>query len=166
ELATLSVEAFRIWDPNEINEQVLFSLAMMLFLCAVNCPATQITGVRVIFDAEGYSFKQVRRFVPRYIPLVSKALRNCLPVRFKSIHIINESIVLRYGWSVLKVFLSEKIRNRFYIHGDSKDELLKYIQKEILPVDQGGDCANPIDGDRIIKELDKFYDRFLSMLKF
>ncbi|GFT78173.1 alpha-tocopherol transfer protein-like [Nephila pilipes] len=64
-----------IWDPDEINEQVLFSLAMMLFLCAVNCPATQITGVRVIFDAEGYSFKQVRRFVPRYIPLVSKALR-------------------------------------------------------------------------------------------
>ncbi|GFT53466.1 alpha-tocopherol transfer protein-like, partial [Nephila pilipes] len=100
------------WNPDEINVHILFCTLTALALCVASSPANQITGIRLIFDAKGYSFKQVRCFVPRYIPMVAKALRNCLPVRFKSIHIVNEAVVFQYAWSVLKLVLSEKIKNR------------------------------------------------------
>ncbi|GFT78175.1 alpha-tocopherol transfer protein-like, partial [Nephila pilipes] len=37
-----------LWDVDEFSEQVLFSTALILYLCAVNFEATQVTGVRVI----------------------------------------------------------------------------------------------------------------------
>ncbi|GFY66945.1 alpha-tocopherol transfer protein-like [Trichonephila inaurata madagascariensis] len=54
----------------------------------------------------------MRCFVPRYVPLIAKILRNSLPIRFKGIHIVNEGIVFRYAWAFFRHLLSEKIKNR------------------------------------------------------
>ncbi|GFY63769.1 alpha-tocopherol transfer protein-like, partial [Trichonephila inaurata madagascariensis] len=100
------------WDPEDVSVQVLFCTVAVIIFCLEIHPADQICGIRLIYDCENYSLKQMRCFVPRYLPLVSKALRNSLPVRFKSIHVVNEPISVRFAWTFLRVFLSEKIKNR------------------------------------------------------
>ncbi|GFQ84023.1 alpha-tocopherol transfer protein-like [Trichonephila clavata] len=151
------------WDPDEINVQNLFCLAMALFFSLEIYPANHICGIRVIFDAKNYSLKHLRSLVPRYIPLIAKALRNCLPVRFKSIHVVNEASIFRYAWSILKIALSEKIKSRIFLHGDNMEDVHKFIPKEVLTCEYGGDCTSYNGG--VIKEVDKIYDRFSMMIK-
>ncbi|GFY55852.1 alpha-tocopherol transfer protein-like [Trichonephila inaurata madagascariensis] len=153
------------WDSDDINEQVLFCTIGAILFCLSIHPANQICGIRLIYDAKNYSFKQMRCFVPKYLPLVAKALRNSLPIRFKDIHVVNEGIVFHCVWTFLSLLLSVKIRNRFYIHGNNTGKLQKHIPKEIIPREYGGDLINYNDDDWLKKEVDKFYDRFLMMVK-
>ncbi|GFX87486.1 alpha-tocopherol transfer protein-like [Trichonephila clavipes] len=151
------------WDPDDINVQVLFSTVTAVFFCLEIYPANQICGIRIIFDAKNYSLKHLRCIVPRYIPLTAKALRNCLPVRFKSIHIVNEASIFRHVWSILKIALSEKIKGRIHFHGDNMKGVHKFIPKEVLSYEYAGDCTSY--NDYLVKEVDKIYDRFTMMIK-
>ncbi|GFR16482.1 alpha-tocopherol transfer protein-like [Trichonephila clavata] len=151
------------WDPDDINVQVLFCLATAVVSCLENYPAFQICGIRVIFDAKNYSLKHLRSLVPRYIPLIAKALRNCLPVRFKSIHVVNEANIFHHVWSILKIVLSEKIKSRIFFHGHNMQDVHKFIPKEVLTYEYAGDCTSYNGG--VIKEVDKIYDRFSMMIK-
>ncbi|GFR15303.1 alpha-tocopherol transfer protein-like [Trichonephila clavata] len=92
-------------------------------------------------------------------------VQNNLPIRFKSIHIVNEGTVFHYAWSLVSLLLSAKIRNRTHVHGDKKEEIQKYIPKEIIPREFGGDLISYNDDDWLTKEVDKFYDEYLKMLK-
>ncbi|GFY37297.1 clavesin-2, partial [Trichonephila inaurata madagascariensis] len=153
------------WDSDDIKVQVTICTTAAIFFCLNTYPVSEICGVRVILDSKNYSFKQMRCFVPRYLPLIAKALRNSLPIRFKGIHVVNEGIVFRYAWTFLGLLLSEKIRNRVHFHGEKKEEIQKYIPKEIIPREYGGDFNNYYDDDWLTKEVDKFYDRFLMLIK-
>ncbi|GFR17384.1 alpha-tocopherol transfer protein-like [Trichonephila clavata] len=153
------------WNPDDINVQIVLCTLTALLYCLELYPANQITGVRIIFDAKNYSFKQLRCFVPRYVPLIAKALRNCLPVRFKSIHIVNEAFVFRYAWSVLKLVLTEKIKSRMFFHGGNIKEIHEHIPKEVLPQEYGGEYTTYNDGDIVTKEQNKFFDKFSMMIK-
>ncbi|GFS61123.1 alpha-tocopherol transfer protein-like [Trichonephila clavipes] len=153
------------WDSDDIDVQVLFCTVAAILFCLNIYPVSQICGAHVIFDAKNYSLKQMRCFVPRYLPLIAKALSNSLPIRFKSIHIVNEGIIFRYAWTFLRFLLSEKIRNRVYFHGEKMEEIKNYIPKEIIPREYGGDLNNYNENDWMTKEVDKFYDRYFMLLK-
>ncbi|GFR04353.1 alpha-tocopherol transfer protein-like [Trichonephila clavata] len=92
-------------------------------------------------------------------------VQNNLPIRFKSIHVINEGVVFHYSWPFVSLLLSKKIKSRIHLHGDEKEEIQKYIPKEIIPREFGGDLINYNDNDWLTKEVDKFYDGFLKMMK-
>ncbi|GFQ78508.1 alpha-tocopherol transfer protein-like [Trichonephila clavata] len=153
------------WDPEEFDVKVLFCTLTSILFCQRIYPMNQICGVRLIFDSKDYSFKQLRCFFPRYFRLVATALRNCLPVRFAGIHVVNEAVVFRKAWSFFKLLLSEKIKSRIFLHGDNMKDLHKYIPKELLPQEYGGDYTNYGNGNWITKEIDKIYDKFVAMVK-
>ncbi|GFY61935.1 alpha-tocopherol transfer protein-like [Trichonephila inaurata madagascariensis] len=153
------------WDSDDIDVEVLFCTAAAILFSLVNYPANQICGARVLYDVKNYSFKQMRTFIPKHLTFVIKALRNNLPIRFKSIHLINEGNVYHYAWQFLRLFVSEKIKSRIYMHGDTKEEIQKYIPKEVLPPEFGGDLINYNDDDWLTKEVEKIYDEFLKMMK-
>ncbi|GFR15301.1 alpha-tocopherol transfer protein-like, partial [Trichonephila clavata] len=153
------------WDPEEVSVQVLFCTAAAIIFSLENFPANQICGVRVIYDCENHSLKQISYIVPRYLSLLAKALRNSLPIRFKSIHVVNEPNTVRYTWKLFRPLLSEKIKNRIFFHGDNKEELHKYIPKELLPQEYGGDCTSYNNRDCITKGIDKIYDKFSMVIR-
>ncbi|GFS36864.1 alpha-tocopherol transfer protein-like [Trichonephila inaurata madagascariensis] len=152
------------WDSDDISVQVFFSALAAVVFCLMIYPPNQICGVRLIYDAKNYSFKQMRSLT-RYLPLVAKAIRNCLPVRFKSIHIVNGGVVFDYAWPFFRLLLSEKVKNRIYVHGDKTEEIQKHIPKDLIPCEYGGDLINYNENDWLTKEVDKFYDGFLEMIK-
>ncbi|XP_055943939.1 alpha-tocopherol transfer protein-like [Argiope bruennichi] len=151
------------WNPDDVTiTQGLCALTGLL-LRIVDDPAAQICGIRVLVDVRGFSMKQVRCVTPRYITLLSKALRNCLPIRFKGIHIYNETIIFQYVWSILKLFLSDKIKGRVHFHGDSQKSLHKLIPKEILSSDYGGDHITFDGAEYCATLMEPFYEKFLKM---
>ncbi|GFX87496.1 alpha-tocopherol transfer protein-like [Trichonephila clavipes] len=153
------------WDPEDINAQVLICAMAAVVHCIEIYPVNQICGVRIIYDAKDYSFQQMYCFVPTYLPLIAKVLKNCIPVRFKSIHIVNGGIIFDYAWSLLSLLLSEKIKGRIFVHGDNIQEVHNYIPKELLPQEYGGEYARDNDEDWVTKEMDKIYDNFSTLLK-
>lgn len=153
------------WNPEESDICSALTALTALLLDLVDNPATQICGVRILVDVRGFSLRQMRTLTPRYIILLSKALRNCLPVRFKGIHIYNESVIFQYIWSLLKLVLTDKIKNRVHFHGNSQKHLHRFIPKEILSSEYGGDYSECNGAEWSLNEMEHFYERFLVMAK-
>lgn len=151
------------WDPGEFSlAEALTYLTVVLLYC-IEDPATEVCGTRVLVDVQGASLRQMRAITPRFLHLLSRALRNCLPIRFKGIHIYNESQIFQYIWSLLKLLLTEKIKNRVHFHGDNQKQLQKYIPKAILPTeDYGGD--NPSDVAAWFNtEIINYYEKYAEL---
>ncbi|KAG8192974.1 hypothetical protein JTE90_028096 [Oedothorax gibbosus] len=153
------------WKPEEFNVVTILSAMTVIILYCIEDAATQICGIRIMVDVKGASLRQLRCLTPRYIQLFSKALRNCLPCRFKGIHIYNESTIFQYIWSILKLFLTEKINKRVHFHGDNQKQLHKFLPKAILPGEYGGDNHNFDSADWCHKELPSFREKFHTILE-
>ncbi|GBM86772.1 Alpha-tocopherol transfer protein-like [Araneus ventricosus] len=100
------------WKVEDIDVCSIMNCSAALHLSAADYPATQVCGLHLLADVKGTTLKHMRCLSPRFLYLVSKALRDTLPVRFKGIHLINASAIFRYIWSIVNIFLSEKIRKR------------------------------------------------------
>ncbi|GIY21268.1 alpha-tocopherol transfer protein [Caerostris darwini] len=153
------------WKVEETSIAIALTALTGILLMIMEEPATQICGVRVLVDVKGFNLKQMKSLTPRYISLLSKALRNCLPIRFKGIHFFNESTIFQYVWSLLRMVLTEKIKNRVHFHGDSQKNLQKFIPKEILTSEYGGDNNTFNEAEWCLGELENYFDKFLKVMK-
>ncbi|XP_071041231.1 alpha-tocopherol transfer protein [Parasteatoda tepidariorum] len=151
------------WDPDIFTFRTALTVMTATILCTIEDPATQVCGIQALVDMQGASMKHIRQITPRYIQLLSYALRNALPVRFKGIHIFNESIFFGYIYSILKIFLTEKIKKRFHFHGSDTKHLQKYLPKEILPAEYDGDNIHYNPKDFCQKEMELFYEKYAEM---
>ncbi|GBN56680.1 hypothetical protein AVEN_156571-1 [Araneus ventricosus] len=77
-------------------------------------------------------------------------IQDCIPGRYKEIHMVNESILLKTLWAIVRNFISEKIRSRIFFHSKPED-LLNYFPRSVLPAQYGGDLINYINKDSGIK---------------
>ncbi|GFT37412.1 CRAL-TRIO domain-containing protein [Trichonephila clavipes] len=75
---------------------------------------------------------------------------HCVPVRYKELHFVNQSIIVKPCWAMLRPFLSEKLRNRAYFHSNV-EELLNYFPPSVLPAEYGGDLKENIEEDWLRK---------------
>nr|XP_042907716.1 alpha-tocopherol transfer protein-like [Parasteatoda tepidariorum] len=151
------------WDPDILSFQVIVSAMTGTVLCCVEDLATQVCGVQILVDMQGLYMKQIRQITPRYIQLISHALRNTLPLIFKGIHIVNESFLFGPIYSVLKIFLSEKIKKRFHFHGSDTKHLQKYLPKDILPAEYDGDNIHYSTQDWCQREMELYYERYAQL---
>ncbi|KAF8778813.1 retinaldehyde-binding protein 1-like [Argiope bruennichi] len=152
------------WNPDESSISIGLTALTALLLSIVENPVTQVCGVRVLVDVKGFTLRQMRSVTPRYIHLLSRALRNCFPIRFKGIHFFNESTIFQYVWSVLKIVLTEKIRKRVHFHGDNQKSLHKLIPKEILNAEYGGDNICYDGGEWSTEEINKYAPTFQMLM--
>ncbi|XP_042911968.1 alpha-tocopherol transfer protein [Parasteatoda tepidariorum] len=151
------------WDPDIFSFQVVLTAMTATILSAVEDPATQVCGTQIVVDMQGTCMKHIRQITPRYIQLLSNALRNALPVRFKGIHIVNESFLFGYVYSVLKVFQTEKIKKRFHFHGSDTKHLQNYLPKDILPAEYDGDNIHYNAKDWCQREIECYYEKYAQL---
>ncbi|GBO42800.1 hypothetical protein AVEN_219392-1, partial [Araneus ventricosus] len=100
------------WNPRELPFEHIQSLFTILFIQLLRDPMTQINGFKIIHDFKGTSVQHLKFCTPRNLHLLYHGAINCVPGRYKEIHFVNDSFVLKTLWTILKPFLSEKIRNR------------------------------------------------------
>ena len=73
---------------------------------------TQIAGTVVIVDMGGFSWSHLVSISADYLRSVANVIQNAFPLRFREIHIINESYLFDFIYALIRPFLSETIKSR------------------------------------------------------
>ncbi|XP_055685878.1 alpha-tocopherol transfer protein-like isoform X1 [Lutzomyia longipalpis] len=126
-------------------------------------PDTQVNGIVGIIDLQELSLKHLKPLSPSLIRFAIKFSQDCVPLRIKGIHVLNESSIIDATYTIIKNFLSEKLRNRIYFHGNDYQSLHEFVPPNCLPKIYGGTIdIDPNQLPSVEELLDQFSD-FVSM---
>ncbi|XP_046682038.1 alpha-tocopherol transfer protein-like isoform X1 [Homalodisca vitripennis] len=119
-----------------------------------------IAGDVFVFDVGQLSLTHIAKLAT---PLIKSALhcaQEAYPQRLKEIHMINAPTYVDKVVNVYKMFMKEKIRNRFHIHTSYKT-LYPFIPQSILPSNfgGGGKSVETLEGEWK-KKLESYADWF------
>merc|ERR1712066_126531 len=104
------------WNPAEISPiQFLAGAFSVLHLLSMEL-ITQVAGVTITLNAEGFSLKHLRYFGPRDIRCLAALLNGAIPVWIRKFHIVNHPRVFGMFFGLVKPFLNERIRDNIVFH--------------------------------------------------
>jgi len=126
------------WNPAEISPiQFLAGAFTVLQLLSMEL-ITQVAGVTITLNAEGFSLKHLRFFGPRDIRCLASILNGAVPIWIRKFHIVNHPRVFGIFFNLVKPFLNERIRDNIVFHS-SIPSLHQYIgDPQFLSTELGG----------------------------
>lgn len=104
----------------------------------VESEETQVNGIVLLADYSGVGLSQASHLGPFIAKKVTGILQDGFPIRIKAVNVINEPMIFKGIFAILKPFLKEKLVKRFFLHGSDLNSLHKNIPKSILPEEYGG----------------------------
>lgn len=127
------------WDPKVFTAYDVFRVSLITSELIVQEVETQRNGVKAIFDLEGWQFSHAFQITPSVAKKIAAVLTDSFPLKVRGIHLINEPAIFHAVFSVIKPFLTEKIKERIHMHGNNyKQSLLQHFP-DILPLEYGGE---------------------------
>ncbi|XP_076375368.1 alpha-tocopherol transfer protein isoform X1 [Megalopta genalis] len=139
----LLINAGKKWNPKQISIDEIFRGVMLSLDAAMAEPKTQIAGVHVIMNMEGFALSQVTYITPSFAASLTEWVQRCLPCRLKGIHIVNQPFIFNMVYAIFKPFLLEKTRKRIHFHGTDWKSLTSYVSAKALPTSLGGELVLP-----------------------
>ncbi|CAG0898826.1 unnamed protein product [Darwinula stevensoni] len=152
---SVSILQLGLWDPSVSSVEEMFRAVLACLEYASMDPSIQVCGVVGIFDCKGLAFHHAKHFTPSLAQKGASVLKDCFPIRFKGIHVLNEPLIVDMLFSMLKPFLSTKILTRFHFHGENLESLHQHVPKRILPCLYGGEKPT-LDGSYHLQKLMDF----------
>ncbi|XP_072383653.1 alpha-tocopherol transfer protein-like [Diabrotica undecimpunctata] len=131
------------WDPKKVTMEELFKAVMVSMEIAMLEPKTQLGGVHVILDTAGLSLMHIYQFSPSLAKVMLEWIQECVAVRLKGIHILNQPLIFNMGYKIFKPFLGERIKKLLFFHGQNRQVLLEHISPEALTPQYGGTADIP-----------------------
>lgn len=100
-----------------------------------------VEGEIFILDVVGFSFKQFLDLSKNVKTLLHyvKFLQEAAPVKLVCNHITNMSTIIDGVMMLVKPILSKEVSDVVHFHKVGSDTLLKLVDKEVLPIDYGGE---------------------------
>ncbi|XP_015926977.1 alpha-tocopherol transfer protein-like [Parasteatoda tepidariorum] len=151
-----------LWNPDSDNLEQLFRAIAAILIHSIQFPASQVCGYRMIFDARGLSWSQMKMCTPANILLLIHSTQHCFPARYKGFHILSENKLFNLAWSIIYPLLTSKLKRRVMLHGSDLSALLDYISPSVLPLEYGGEAEsldNIIYKDVIKENTEKVLDQ-------
>ncbi|XP_075213122.1 clavesin-1 isoform X2 [Lycorma delicatula] len=127
-----------LWDTQKVSSNQLFRVFYLIHLVAMLEPETQIRGVVVILDFNGFSYSQFRQMSIEFSNRLLKFIQKAMPLRLKEVHIVKEPFLFNAVWTLFKPFVEEKLQNRLFIHGKKMNSLHQHIHPDYLPAEYDG----------------------------
>ncbi|XP_055943738.1 retinaldehyde-binding protein 1-like [Argiope bruennichi] len=146
------------WDPEEFPIENFKRMFLFVFLQTLRDPVTQINGFKLIHDFKDTNMKHLRCCTPQNIYLEYHIGLHCLPGRYKEIHFINGSALLKLLYVVGNPIISKKIKQRMMFHSKPED-LLNYFPPDMLPIQWGGTLKDYHD-ENMLKKMNKEHGRY------
>lgn len=125
-------------DPKKHKQDDVFKVGkMILDVLAIENELLQIYGIVAIFDMKNVSLAYARQLPPARIKKAVNAWQNyhCRP---KQLEFINAPVHINVVLNVFKSFMSKKLQGRVRVHFGGLETLHEEIDKDILPVEYGG----------------------------
>ncbi|XP_054972572.2 alpha-tocopherol transfer protein isoform X3 [Pan paniscus] len=127
------------WDPKVFTAYDVFRVSLITSELIVQEVETQRNGIKAIFDLEGWQFSHAFQITPSVAKKIAAVLTDSFPLKVRGIHLINEPVIFHAVFSMIKPFLTEKIKQRIHMHGNNyKQSLLQHFP-DILPLEYGGE---------------------------
>lgn len=150
------------WKPSTTRPEDIFSTNYMCLELMAKEKKTQISGIVAIVDMEGFGWDHMMNLSVDYIRNVVALVQNSFPIRFREIHIVNESYMFDVVYALVKPFLSEKMRGRIRVHGSNQESLHRFISPSILPYEYGGNQGT-FTNTHLRSALDSLEDFFVDL---
>jgi alpha-tocopherol transfer protein len=99
-----------------------------------------VEGEIYVLDAVGFSFKQFLDLSKniKTLMIYVKFLQEAAPVRLICNHIANTSSIIDGVMTLIKPILRKEVADVVEFHKYGSDTMLKFIDKDVLPIDYGG----------------------------
>ncbi|XP_003978513.1 alpha-tocopherol transfer protein isoform X1 [Takifugu rubripes] len=128
------------WSPKDWSAFQVFQVSLMTSEIISTETETQRHGLKVIFDLKGWSLSHALQFSPFLARKISSVLSDSFPLKVRGIHLLNEPMFFHPVFTMIRPFLSEKIRQRIHMHGtDFQDSLGDFFSPPVLPPEYGGE---------------------------
>uniref|UniRef100_A0A663E9I4 Alpha tocopherol transfer protein n=1 Tax=Aquila chrysaetos chrysaetos TaxID=223781 RepID=A0A663E9I4_AQUCH len=156
------------WDPKLFTAYDVFRVSLITSELIVKEIETQRNGVKAIFDLQGWRFAHAFQISPAVAKKIAGVLTNknsscsydpgpdltrtglvtvfqwisedSFPLKVRGIHLINEPLFFHPVLALIKPFLTEKIKDRVYMHGNNYvQSLTEHFPISILPQEYGGE---------------------------
>lgn len=126
------------WKPCEYDYYQLRKANMLCLEDICLDPAVQVNGLVCILDCRGWGLQHLLAFPISQVRKTIDLLQDCLPARFKAVHVVYQPSVFNVFFSLAKPFLTSKNINRILIHGSDMSSLHRHLPPSILPEEYGG----------------------------
>lgn len=126
------------WKPCDYDYYQLRKANMLCLEHICLDAAVQVNGLVCILDCRGWGLQHLIAFPISQVRKTIDLLQDCLPARFKAVHVVYQPSVFNVFFSLAKPFLTSKNINRIQIHGSDMASLHKHIPAAILPEEYGG----------------------------
>jgi len=130
-----------VWDPVAVPPGDVFAANFLCLEMMAREAKTQVAGIVVVVDMAGLSFNHIMNISSEYVKSVASIIQSTFPLRFREIHIINESYLFGIVFALIKPFLSDTIKSRIQFHGSNLTQLHETLKPSILPVEFGGNLG-------------------------
>ncbi|XP_063249433.1 alpha-tocopherol transfer protein isoform X1 [Prinia subflava] len=128
------------WDPSLFTAYDVFRVSLITSELIVKEIETQRNGVKAIFDLQGLRFAHAFQISPAVAKKIAAVLTDSFPLKVRGIHLINEPLFFHPVFALIKPFLTEKIKQRVYMHGSNYlQSLTEHFPASILPQEYGGE---------------------------
>ncbi|XP_014362969.2 alpha-tocopherol transfer protein-like [Papilio machaon] len=97
-----------------------------------------VAGNQFILDLDKVTMSHFLQMTPMTMKKMVVASQDALPLRMKGTHYLNTPAGFETVFNALKSLLNTKNQSRLYVHNKNYEDMYKYIPKEILPSEYGG----------------------------
>lgn len=147
------------WNPKDVGVPLLFKSIIMALEIAMIEPRTQVGGVHVILDMEGFTINHVMQFSPMVAKMIMDFVQDCAATRLKGIHVVNQPYVFNMAYQIFKPFIGQKLKSRLHFHGNKWENLVDLIPKDFLLQKYGGSLELNLNGvGELLVEVLKYYE--------
>ncbi|GBP41113.1 Alpha-tocopherol transfer protein [Eumeta japonica] len=108
-------------------------------ICFMEDDQFVVSGVRSILDLDNVTMAHFTHMTPMLMKKMVVTGQDARPIRTKGSHFLNTPAGFETVFNFMKGLMNEKNKSRLYVHNKNYDEMYKYISKDILPAEYGGD---------------------------
>uniref|UniRef100_A0A1I8PW14 CRAL-TRIO domain-containing protein n=1 Tax=Stomoxys calcitrans TaxID=35570 RepID=A0A1I8PW14_STOCA len=160
--ARICVYQFNYCIDKFSNEDIYYPACSMFELAMLNDPYVGINGFVFIYDLAKGTTRHLLEITPTVLKKVVSFMEKSMPVRIKSIYIINAPPAAQAILKIAISLVSEKLRKRLHILSNGIKELAQYVPLKYLPRDYGGENGSFNDS---IQEYTKLFELHCDYFK-
>ncbi|KAK6636532.1 hypothetical protein RUM43_010194 [Polyplax serrata] len=142
-----------------------FKLLMML-IDGINAREGPQNGLIMLFDMKGvklshviklpiYSVRKSLEYIQARITKAPDRLADAIPVKLKSIHVVNVHSLIDKIMLLVKPFLRKKFLELLHFHKENDEEIYKTIPKRCMPENYGGE----------LESIEYYHEKFVTEME-